>query len=106
MPTMKIRVWETEPGRWCADPVNLPGQPPNGTGRSKYEAVGNLVYAVMLARNDGSKWTGWPEIGLCLTTANADCAASRRYVSDDSTCPKTGTVAPKPTEVRLDVLNQ
>lgn len=60
---MKIKVWETSPGNWRADPVDLPGWPVNGVGPDRWAAVGSLLFAI---RHENATWTkyNWPHIEI------------------------------------------
>lgn len=49
---MKIRVFKSGE-QWRADPVDLPGTPPNGTGISPFEALGSLLWRI------ACEWDTW-----------------------------------------------
>jgi hypothetical protein len=46
-----IIVEEMDNGTWRADCIDLPGSPPIGTGRNKYEAVGSLIFVLAIDRD-------------------------------------------------------
>lgn len=43
MKEFRIKVSEEKEGVWMADAKNLPGSPPVGYGKTKQEAIGNLM---------------------------------------------------------------
>lgn len=60
---LRIKVFKTESG-WRADPIDLPGSPPNGSGPDRWSAVGSLLFAI---RNENKTWAGindWPWINI------------------------------------------
>ena len=59
---MKIKVFQDSSGEWRADPVDLPGSPPNGRGKCRWSAVGSLLFAVRHEK----EWLkyGWPQISI------------------------------------------
>ena len=75
---MKIKVWQLKDGTWRADPVDLPGCPPNGIGKCRWSAVGSLLFAirhekewsrcrwpvVSLVNEDGEEWPSYPVEGV------------------------------------------
>ena len=62
MSRLKVKIWKEPNGEWRADPVDLPGSPPNGRGKNKWEALGSLLFAIRHER----EWErcGWPKIEL------------------------------------------
>jgi len=63
-----INVWQSESGTWRADPPELHGSPPNGTGQTRREAVLHLMLQLALETSAvyrsillGKKW---PEVEI------------------------------------------
>lgn len=52
-----ILVEEMDNGTWRADCTDLPGCPPVGVGKNKYEAIGSLICVLAIDR-DYRKYVG------------------------------------------------
>ena len=61
---LQIRVWKTASGLWRADPMNLPGTPPNGEGLNQCEAVGSLLLRLQEEQAAWQCWSAWPRIDI------------------------------------------
>jgi len=65
---MKVKVFQTESGMWRADPMQLPGCPPNGTGETSGDAIASLRMRLANISPDGPdkgfipimRKHGWP----------------------------------------------